>query len=104
MVLLEAASSSDADDTRRRCTVTTDELSMEGQRARKLRQLVDKAASRIREEGMSRAAAEPLVGLARPAVLPWFRDRAFGDELIDASPFSRLVEEFALPARNPGWV
>jgi hypothetical protein len=77
---------------------TPDELVEEAHRARKLRQLVDIAASVIRQSAMTRGEAERLVTLVRSRVLALFPDGASAYELIYAPRFRRLIDEFSLPA------
>jgi hypothetical protein len=81
--------------------VTREQLAEEAHRARKVRQIVDIAATLIMQAGMTRPDAEKLVALVRDRVLALFPGREQTYELIYAPRFNRLIDEFARPV-SPG--
>ena len=81
--------------------VTREQLADEARRARKVRQVVDIAATLIMQAGLTRPDAEKLVALVRDRVLTLFPGREQTYELIYAPRFSRLIDEFTRPV-SPG--
>ena len=73
------------------------QLADEAHRARKVRQVVDIAATLIMKAGMTRPDAEKLVALVRERVLTLFPGREQTYELIYAPRFRRLMDEFTRP-------
>jgi len=71
-----------------------DELADEAQRAQKVRQFVDIATNLIMQSSMTRREAESLVAAVRERILVLFPDGQETYELIYASRFRRLLDEF----------
>ena len=80
---------------------TREQLADEAMRARKVRQIVDIAASLIMQSNMTRDAADTLVQGVRERFLKLFPDGEQTYELIYARRFRRLIDEFAsAPSRG----
>jgi hypothetical protein len=76
---------------------TAEQLADEARRARKVRQIVDIATSLIMQSSLPRADAELLVENVRERILSLFPDGAETYEVVYASRFRRLIDEFAAP-------
>jgi hypothetical protein len=74
---------------------TQEQIADEARRAWKVRQLVDIASNLIMQSNMPRRNAEALVLQVRSHILALFPDGAETYELIYASRFRRLIDEFA---------
>jgi hypothetical protein len=84
---------------------THEQLADEAARAHKVRHLVDLATSLIMQSRMTRRDAEQLVQVVRERILALFPDGEATYELIYASRFRRLIDEFARPdPHQPGVV
>jgi hypothetical protein len=79
--------------------VTREQLDDEAARVRKVRHLVDLAASLIMQAGMTRREAEQLVASVRERILELFPDGEDTYELVYSSRFQRIIDEFAKPTR-----
>ena len=78
---------------------TPEQLADEAVRARKVRHLVDLATSLIMQAHMTQRDAEQLVASVRERILTLFPGAEETYELLYASRFKRLIDEFARP--NP---
>jgi hypothetical protein len=76
---------------------TREQLADEAARARKVRQLVDIATSLIMQSGMTRHDAENLAAAVRERILDLFPDGEQTYEIIYASRFRRIIDEFSRP-------
>jgi hypothetical protein len=74
---------------------TPEQLADESRRARKVRQLVDIATALIMQSNLTVRDAEALVAGIRGQILALFPDGADTYELIYASRFRRLIDEYA---------
>ncbi len=83
---------------------TADQLRDEEQRLRRVRVIVDVVSSLIMQRRLSRGDAQRLAGLARGRVLELFPGREDTYDVIYATRFSRLMDEFCCsePVRSVG--
>jgi len=82
---------------------TPEQLADESRRLRNVRQLVDIATALIMQSNLTVDDAEALVAGVRARILALFPDGEGAYELIYASRFRRLIQEYAL-SRHPGVV
>lgn len=78
-----------------------EEIADEAVRMRKVRQIVDIASSLIMQSRLTRREAEHLIAEVRQRILALFPDGEQTYELIYASRFRRLIDEFAVPGPSP---
>ena len=81
---------------------TREELADEAARVQKIRHLVDIATSLIMQSQISRREAEQLVATVRLRILALFPGAENTYELIYATRFKRLIDEFARPDESLG--
>jgi hypothetical protein len=74
---------------------TPQQLADEAMRARKVRHIVDIASCLIMQSNMTHDAAEALIQGVREQILTLFPDGEQAYELIYATRFRRLIDEFA---------